>query len=221
MSCTGSVPEIRTRSEEGPVKIVKHNTKQRNALYATAADFCRIFAEDMKSLYFLSLVLTADPEKAEQCFVSGLDDCHAGNPVFREWARSWARRVVIKNAIRMTFSGRESASQVLNPAAAKTRTAERWSGEQGRSAPVELSVVLGMPAFERFAFVMSVLESYSASDCALLLGCTRESLVAARVRALELMGRSTEEDTTLGAEALHDRGSIGDRLLRAGLATPA
>jgi hypothetical protein len=78
-----------------------HIPKQRTALYATFGDFRRIFTEDMKSLYLLAFLLSADPGKAEQCFVSGLDDCTTGNQVFREWGRSWARRVVIKNAIRL------------------------------------------------------------------------------------------------------------------------
>jgi DNA-directed RNA polymerase specialized sigma24 family protein len=211
------------------LKILKHNSKERTGLYATGSDFCRIFAEDMKSLYFLSLVLTADSGKAEQCVVSGLDDCHAGNQVFREWARSWARRVVIKNAIRIIFSDPGSARHVLNAAAAKTVS---WSGghlpsESRQSVPVELSVVLGLPAFERFAFVMSVLEGYSPSDCALLLGCTRESLTVARTRALEFVGRSAEvrnaiqagKGLRVGTSA--DRGAIGEGVLRAQLATPA
>src|ERR1700724_3192522 len=68
--------------------------------YASSADFCRIFDEDMNDLYLLSFLLTADREKAEQCFVSGLEDAVEGNPVFKEWARSWARRVIIQNAVR-------------------------------------------------------------------------------------------------------------------------
>jgi len=39
--------------------------------YAGARDFCRIFAEEMNGLYQLAFLLTADPAKAEQCFVSG------------------------------------------------------------------------------------------------------------------------------------------------------
>src|ERR1700733_172980 len=68
--------------------------------YASSADFCRIFDEDMNDLYLLSFLLTADREKAEQCFVSGLEDAVEGNPVFKEWARSWARRAIIVNAAR-------------------------------------------------------------------------------------------------------------------------
>src|SRR4029077_10222346 len=73
----------------------------RSTLYASRDDFRRIFDEDMNGLYLLSLLLTADREKAEQCFVSGLEDAVEGNPVFKEWARSWARRAIIQNAIRV------------------------------------------------------------------------------------------------------------------------
>src|ERR1700734_1618958 len=68
--------------------------------YASSEDFRRLFDEEMNSLYLLSFLLTADREKAEQCFFSGLEDAVAGNQVFREWARSWARRVIIVNAVR-------------------------------------------------------------------------------------------------------------------------
>src|ERR1700719_5195475 len=70
------------------------------APYASKADFGQIFHEDMKELYLLSFLLTADRRKAEQCFVSGLEDAVEGNPVFKEWARSWARRAIIQNAVR-------------------------------------------------------------------------------------------------------------------------
>ena len=62
-------------------------------LYASSGDFRRIFHEETDSLYRLSFLLTADREKAEQCFVSGFEDSVKGRPVFKEWARSWARRV--------------------------------------------------------------------------------------------------------------------------------
>jgi hypothetical protein len=206
------------------LKIMKHSSKQRAVLYATRADFCRIFAEDMKNLYLLALVLTADGEKAEQCFVSGLDDCAAGNQVFKEWGRSWAHRVVIKNAIRMIAPGPARASRVSNPAFARGATA--WTGDREQKVPVEVYALLGLPAFERFVFVMSVLEGYSDPDCALLLGCTRESLIQGRLRAFELIAgldirNALLGDTSLKKESLlDDRGSIQEPELRV-LATPA
>src|SRR5580693_9280911 len=77
------------------------NSTAKPQIYATSTDFARVFREDLGSLHLLSFLLTADHEKAEKCFVSGLDDCVEGNNVFRDWARSWARRAIIQNAIRM------------------------------------------------------------------------------------------------------------------------
>src|SRR5881394_968753 len=72
---------------------------ERATEYATGDDFCRVFAEDMDRLYSLALLLSADEEKAEQCFVAALDDCLKGNAVFKDWTHSWSKRAVIKQAI--------------------------------------------------------------------------------------------------------------------------
>ena len=50
--------------------------------YATEADFCQLFREQMNRFYFLSLLLTADANKAEQCFVASLEVLHAVTPYF-------------------------------------------------------------------------------------------------------------------------------------------
>lgn len=211
---------------DGALKIIKDSSKQRTAQYAARADFCRIFAEDMKNLYLLSFVLTADSEKAEQCFLSGLDDCITGNQVFGEWARSWARRVVIKNAIRRIAPAPERASQVPNPLAVKK--AQLSNGARPQTGPVEISAMFELSPFERFAFVMSVLEGYSDQDCALLLGCAREKVIGARAGALQQIGEFAEapnglhRNTRLKVESLRDhRDSIEEEKLPARLATPA
>ena len=77
------------------------NSTAKPQIYSTSTDFAKVFREDMGSLHMLSFLLTANHEKAEECFVSGLDDCVEGNDVFREWARSWARRAIIRNAVRV------------------------------------------------------------------------------------------------------------------------
>jgi hypothetical protein len=153
-------------------------------LYATSGDFCRIFQDDMKNLYLLSLVLTADPEKAEQCFVSGLDDCAAANQVFKEWARSWARRAIIKNAIRLIAPEPPDANPVSNKTVSKG-----FSDHVGLELQAQITSLLGLQPFERFALVMSVLEGYSDRECTLLLGCTRASLIGARSGALQQIAR--------------------------------
>jgi len=44
-------------------------------MHAVPQDFCAIFNEDMSALYSLALLLTADHEMAQQCFLAALDHC--------------------------------------------------------------------------------------------------------------------------------------------------
>ena len=46
--------------------------------YPTVTDFFTAFNEEMHSLYLLSFLLTADPDKAEQCLVSAMGECMEG-----------------------------------------------------------------------------------------------------------------------------------------------
>ena len=73
---------------------------ERTSHYATIEDFRRIFTEGMDEVYQLSFLLTANRDKAEQCFVAGLEESVRSNRVFKQWARSRAKRVIIQNAIR-------------------------------------------------------------------------------------------------------------------------
>src|SRR5689334_168742 len=68
--------------------------------YASRGDFLKIFNENLSDLYQLSFLLTGDHQKGEKCFVAGIDDCARENRVFMEWAGAWAKRVIVKNAIR-------------------------------------------------------------------------------------------------------------------------
>jgi len=157
------------------------------APYASSADFRRIFDEDMNGLYLLSFLLTADHEKAEQCFVSGLEDAVDGNPVFKEWARSWARRAIIRNAVReispRPTEGNSGSSFVSVNGDDKTEAVE---------GQAEIAAVLALEPFERFVYVMTVLERYSDHECSVLLSCARRDVLAARTRALQQTGSAME-----------------------------
>lgn len=186
---------------------MNHISRQRADLYASDADFCRIFRQDMQSLYLLSLVLTADAEKAEQCFISGLNDCSEGNRVFKEWAEAWARRVVIKNAIRAI---KPTAAPAEHSDRDVTERLEQPIARAQAGLPAELAGLLALPALERFAFVMSFCERYSDHDCALLLGCMRTDLVAARLRALQRIGKPEPVHSTLKSARIPH--AISDKL---------
>jgi DNA-directed RNA polymerase specialized sigma24 family protein len=179
--------------------------------YATGADFCRIFEEDMSPLYLLSFLLTGDQTMAERCFVRGLEDSAKGNAVFKEWAQSWARRTIIQSAIQMIGPQPTDSSR-------STATSD---GSPGRVliGRAEIAAVVELPSFERFVFVLSVLERYSDQDCSLLLKCTRGDVFAARGRAVQKIGRSAELQPKLvnigsGGPALRDDSQAELRLER-------
>lgn len=147
--------------------------------YATSDDFQRIFTDDLDRLYLLSFLLTADHEKAEQCFVAGLSNSVEGTQVFREWARSWATRRVIQNAIRAVRpQSRPAHSRV-------TGAAPFQNCDVSYLRDFEISRLLVLEDFDRFVFVISVLERYTDQDTSALLGCTLQQVREARVRAFQ------------------------------------
>ena len=168
------------------MSIAQHITSP--TAYANADDFCRIFSEEKGELYLLSYLLTGNREKAEQCFISGLDDSVKGNSVFKEWARSWARRAIIQCAVR-----------IINPKPMEEGAPSSYN-MGGNTWPVqqeEIAAVLELKPFERFVYVMSVLEGYSDQDCSVLLGCARRDVMAARIRAVQQI--DTRSTLTLSA----------------------
>lgn len=151
--------------------------------YASNGDFCRIFHEETDSLYQLSFLLTSDCDKAQQCFVFGLEDSLNGSRVFKEWARSWARRAIIQNAVR-----------VINPRPMGENVPSSFnsSGRTLVAEPAEIAAILELAPFERFLYVMSVLERYSDQDCSVLLGCSRRDVNAARIHGVQQIGTVME-----------------------------
>jgi hypothetical protein len=128
----------------------------------------------MHSLYLLSFLLTASHEKAERCYLESMEYAVNGNPVLKEWARSWCKRSVIQNAIRLVFSE-----------CVQGEFRDVWPESSVSSA---ISNVTRLRELERFVFVMSVLARYSDRECAILLNRTVQDIVDARMLALRTIG---------------------------------
>ncbi|HEV2732584.1 MAG TPA: PAS domain-containing protein [Terriglobales bacterium] len=95
------------------------------------------------------LECTGDHEKGEGCFVAGIEDCAKENRVFREWARSWAKRVIAENAIRELNPRPKHSSSSSVPTV--------FSHYRQSSDPIghfDVDSVLGLADFERFVFLL-------------------------------------------------------------------
>jgi DNA-directed RNA polymerase specialized sigma24 family protein len=143
--------------------------------YAKHADFCDVFRNDTRLLYLLAFLLTANHKESEQCFVSTVEEAFKEQTVFNGWARSWVRRRLIENAI-----------EIVSPAAERNgRKRDLWSAWQREThRECEIDTLTKLAPFERFVFVMSILERYSNWDCSLMLGCSMNKIAQARMKAL-------------------------------------
>lgn len=168
---------------------------------ATCEDFRKLFTEDVHGLHLLSFLLTADHEKAERCFVAGLDACVEGDSVFKEWAHPWAQRMIVRNAV-----------QIIAPQPRAARSTPRTFCLPNNPDLAEIALedglfarVLALDDFERFVYVLSILEGYSIQDCAGLLGTLQQTITEARVLALKHVADSER----MTAAPTHDSSSIG------------
>ncbi len=171
----------------------KQKSIERATEYASCKDFQQIFTEDIVGLHRLAFLLTADHRKAEQCFLAGLEDSIHGNPVFRQWARSWSKRAIIQSAIK-------AIAPVPTRHGVLPETADaQW--QNGDDVEIIAAVVAGWEPFERFVFVMAVLEGYGLRECAALLACPVPDVIVAKSWAMQrLAGQSPPEIVSPKAE---------------------
>jgi DNA-directed RNA polymerase specialized sigma24 family protein len=150
------------------------------ANHAVWGDFCDALAKDMKPLYLLAFLLTANHQDAEHCFAMALEAAsHA--TVFRESVRSWIRRGLIKVAIRWVLRRPSDNSEPRD---------SWWDSDAGTS----FNAVAQLGSLERLVFVMAVLEGYSIKECSLLLDRSERAVVTARLHAL----KNLSSDRALG-----------------------
>ena len=151
-------------------------------------DICQTLKQDMKTLYLLCLLLTGSQHCAEQCFVSSLSDSMNMKATFADWNISMVRHVVVRNAIRMM-------PLVMNNNKGKTSP----SGQSGviSSANPALHRVLCLEMFERFVFVMSMLEGYSDHECAKLLRASARDVSVAKEMAFRHLAAPSSSNKSL------------------------
>jgi DNA-directed RNA polymerase specialized sigma24 family protein len=171
-------------------RLEKVKTASFRADYAKRADFCELFEREIKPLYLLAFLLTANHQDAEKCFAAAVDEALEEQAVFKEWAESWVRRSLIRNAV-----------GIVSPASTRSgRNRDLWNrGQEEAPGDNEIDAVTQLAPLERFVFVISILEHYSIWDCSLMVGCSMKKVVQARMRALR--PRSSPDATFAELEA--------------------
>jgi hypothetical protein len=140
-------------------------------------DVRRFFTGEMTDVLRLALHLTADVQKAETCLMLAMRDCFERGTVSEEWLPRWARRMVVRNAIRLVLE-KETETCHETEFAFYQRTSDDLSYWVRESV-----AILQLDDFDRLAFVICVFERYALLDCALLMKTTPKNVRAAIARA--------------------------------------
>jgi hypothetical protein len=158
--------------------------------YARKDEFVSVFDCERAGLQRLALLLTANSEAAKRCLIRAFRQCIASSSVSKEWILSWTRRMVIRNAISLVMGSGDHSSLNMNDDADSGLIA--ISPDDSPGAFAESESVFDLPEFERFVFVICVLERYSIHDCALLLARSPREVNEARHRVGNQVGQSDE-----------------------------
>jgi hypothetical protein len=171
--------------------------------YMTSKDVCELFTEEIHSLHLLSFLLTTDQAKAKECLIAVLGDGDQEIRDFLDWVSFSARSAILRHAIRMI------QPNALGMAYQSSTTLNRPSPSD-RNNPFAAIAYLG--TFERFVFVISVLERRPDDECATLLGCTRREVVIGRELAQRILetsgfefGQTEETEYPLVANSVLDQ----------------
>ncbi|HTV15349.1 MAG TPA: sigma-70 region 4 domain-containing protein [Acidobacteriaceae bacterium] len=137
-----------------------------------AAEFADSWIDEVSKLYLLSFLLTADKALAEQCFSGAMDEYVGSSAlVASDWVWGHGKAAVVRRAV-----------QLIRPV---PKSVHCWSFADGRrpllsAAHQPFSAITLLGAFERFVFVLSVLEGYSVEECATMLDCSVAAVVSSR-----------------------------------------
>jgi len=135
--------------------------------YARNEEFVSVFECERVRLQRLSLLLTANSEAGKRCLTRAFRECISSSSVSKEWALSWTRRVVIRNAINLVMS---PGGETLDNTRDETGNGlVAFSHDDSPAVIADYESILDLPELDRFVFVICVLENYSMYDCALLL----------------------------------------------------
>ena len=153
-----------------------HNTREDGPGLEVIGQFTTCAAKS----YWIALVLTGDEKQASRIVASGIHKIADSGTVFGEWMCAWGIGVVIKACVALR------ADELRK----EERSGEYWRAKAVEGPTIELQqaplsteglrrVLLLLPLFPRFVYVLRVLEGYSLSYVTSILNVDKEACQAA------------------------------------------
>lgn len=158
--------------------------------YARKEEFVNVFECERVGLQRLAVLLTANREAAKRCLIGAFRECIASSSVSKEWVLRWTRRMVIRNAISLVMG--PGGQSIVNTNDDAYNGLIAFLSDDALGAIATPESILDLPEFERFVFIICVLERYSIHDCALLLSKSPREVDEVRHRVGNQVGQSDE-----------------------------
>jgi hypothetical protein len=152
-----------------------------------AQDLIEIFEEKYCELYSLAFLLTGNADRSVEAFNRALD-FDEENPSFGKFMDSWARKLIIAEALgTIRTELRASRQRTARMAEEEVPTDAKWKRRPDISREEFEEAVIAIDAFPRCAMVLTIFEGMSIQAASVLLNEDRAlTLKAQRTGIVEL-----------------------------------
>lgn len=167
---------FRRASQNAPVK-----------RFASRTEIQAVFVEQKESLYWTTLLITADPITAAQSFVDATGLAQTKNYLCRDWLLHWAHTATARAAL-------QTVSELIRAAAEQY---ESWNCSHSSHDPLSHEEITKLQTFDpreiaealdplsRTVLILRGCQHASLADCALLLRVSLRCVLGGYCRALQ------------------------------------
>jgi DNA-directed RNA polymerase specialized sigma24 family protein len=156
--------------------------------YKAHEELIETFEENTSELYQLAFLLTGNSDRSVEAFSKALDFDEAENPVFGGFMTTWARKLIVGEALgTIEKELRASKQRVARTAGDEAVGNAKWKRRAHIAREEFEEAVIAIDAFPRCAMLLTIFEGMSIEDAAVLLHADKSlTATAQRIGIVEL-----------------------------------
>ncbi|HTB12936.1 MAG TPA: hypothetical protein VK752_15245 [Bryobacteraceae bacterium] len=159
-------------------------------------ELIQIFEEQYSELYSLAYLLTGNADRSVEAFDRALEIEEPENPAFGEFMNSWARKLIVVEALGTIKSElRVSKQRVARAAEPEMPKNAKWNRRPHIPREEFEEAVVAIDAFPRCAMLLTVFEGMSIDAASLLLNENKALIKKAQRIGLVQLTRNLAEDS--------------------------
>jgi len=162
-----------------------HATKPENE-----ETLARVYRDQASRLYWLAFLITEDRTLSVEAVIEVLDRKDSANPFFEDWMATWAKKLVIAQALGAVHVEMQASMLRIGLCHAERSPAQDrvplliWNLDSNAPTLQLERVLLGIDLFPRCALLLLVFEKLSVDDVAILLQADKKLVLEAKAVGL-------------------------------------